>query len=247
MSRPLIFGSSHIGPLMKAPGEVPFDFKKITDFDPEHRLAQTVDGKVELRAEIRAWLDQNPCRDMVLSISGHNYLTLCLTEGDAPYDVILPWRPELAAEPAVQLVPFAEIHALLAAEVQYILDGIEALAAWRPPGVRLWWLEAPPPIGDEAYLLDWLATGNRHWKAFLNGRFSSPWLRMKLYLLQQRLIEDRCVACGVDYIVHPPAITDENGFLRTDYALDVCHGNRAYGRLAVDSVLDAFQRGHRGG
>lgn len=63
-------------------------------------------------------------------------------------------------------------------------------------------------------------------------------VRMKLYRLQCRVIEEFCAARGIGIVRPPQAALTESGFLRPDRATDPTHGNVEYGRLVLNQFFD---------
>jgi hypothetical protein len=58
-------------------------------------------------------------------------------------------------------------------------------------------------------------------------------VRLKVYLVYQRLLRQAAAECGIECLPPPPETVNEQGYLRDEFAGDSVHGNKAYGELVV--------------
>lgn len=86
----------------------------------------------------------------------------------------------------------------------------------------------PPPKEDNEHIM-------RNHETTFRGELvkrgpSSPWLRLKFWKLQFRLLKLICKQLKIDILMPPRRAVTETGFLRPEfYAADATHGNWLYG------------------
>jgi hypothetical protein len=117
-------------------------------------------------------------------------------------------------------------------------DKIENLIAAAKCPVHL--LSAPPPKRSNDFILQRFM-GQK--KQVYRGRsvkevgIERAESRLKLWLLEERLMADWARSRGMQFLPPPPAAFDDSGFLREDcYSEDVTHANARYGALVIDQI-----------
>ncbi|MBV9784692.1 MAG: hypothetical protein JO264_12840 [Acidisphaera sp.] len=158
---------------------------------------------------------------------------LSLVQHPRSFDFMVPWRPELRADPSAQFIPFQVIRDLLKHHMEQdfkILALADSLA-----GGRLIHIISQPPLEDN----ELLAT-MPPWPMREGETFSPAPLRLKFYLVYSSLLEEWCTRRGIA-VIHPPsqALT-QGGFLRTSYYSNATHGNVAYGQLVLSQMQECL-------
>ena len=65
-------------------------------------------------------------------------------------------------------------------------------------------------------------------------------IRLKLYRVQNRIMQEHCEKAGIGMIHAPAAAQDSAGFLLDEYwDRDPTHGNARYGALVIDGLRSA--------
>lgn len=187
-------------------------------------------------------------KDVAVLWLGSQHLAEFLFEADTAFDFFVASRPDLAVDESAQLLPEALIREYQARHLAGLGPAMDRLAA--QPGCRVFLVGTPPPKGDDADLRRIMMT-----EAFFQDRaqragldlaavpFTTPLVRLKLWLVIQDLLEEIGRSRGLPYIPVFASAVDESGFLRREYwESDVGHGNRPYGHLmlkAITSVVDS--------
>ncbi|QNM83795.1 hypothetical protein H8M03_05600 [Sphingomonas sabuli] len=97
----------------------------------------------------------------------------------------------------------------------------------------------PPPKGDNAFIASY---HEAHFadQGIGNLGVSDPQLRLKFWLLQNRMVTKLCQSLGIT-VLGPPRQTVDGGFLRRQYyADDVTHGNWHYGERILRQIERRF-------
>ncbi|MEO1102365.1 MAG: hypothetical protein AAFW98_01320 [Pseudomonadota bacterium] len=168
---------------------------------------------------------------VVSIIGGNHHNLLGLLEAPEPFDFILPARPGVL--PGRRIVPLAQVRAALKEHVATATPRILRLRnAFKVPTMHV---ASPPPIGDETHL-------RAHPRGFApeDGApiaIAPKSVRMKLYLLQNEILQAFCAQEGITFVAAPQEACDREGFLAEPYRLrDPTHGNKHYGRLVLEAI-----------
>lgn len=169
---------------------------------------------------------------VVLSLRGEEYHSLVLAAGNAPFDFHLQERPDLTCTPGVPVLPVEVVQARMAARVAETLQLVTAVRMFCP-GVHIVRLAPPPPPSD-ACIERWLCLRNQsvHPALGLPDR-----VRLKLWILQNRLLAAGSTALQVKTLPAPPESLDERGLLHDGCMDDPIHGNAAYGALVCRQLV----------
>ncbi|ACA17528.1 hypothetical protein M446_3119 [Methylobacterium sp. 4-46] len=247
----LILGGSHMFPMKHAVDRAgpestknEYIFKPIADFRPDARIVDPIDGgwtDYTLNADLDAWMAQGIHADrLALTISGSDYLSLCISNRPVHFDVTLPEQPDLEEIEGALMIPHAEIMRKMRAEIRHIVLGVELIRA--RCSVPITYLESPPPIEDNDHIIahaGWAAGGIQAWGV------SRPILRYKLWRIHSRVVADACLANGIEFLPLPPEVLNERGYMSEKaIANDVMHANEWFGsRMAaqLDAVYGSAQ------
>lgn len=239
----LILGSSHIGSFLKAhkefdhsPLKNQYQFKFLMDFRKDSRIIEPIDGNFQdfgLNKELESYLRTITNIDaIVISISGSDYLPICISNSTPPYDVILPQQPDLPFDNKAIIIPIAEIRARLIKDIRHILLGIEEIK--RVTNLPLYYLQSPPPVGCNDHIKDHAAWA----KNIIDKNGVSPSiLRYKIWKIHSDLIAEKCSEMSVSYILNPAEVLEEKMFLhKSAYSDDLMHANTWYGQKFLSHI-----------
>jgi hypothetical protein len=174
-------------------------------------------------------------------IGGANHLTLGLRQHPVPFDFVLPEEPDLHVDSQAQVVPFAALERIMAADARPHVSVLGAIAA--AANGPVFQFEAPPPPTT-----DWLSakgvSGRLPFRRRANaevpggavGQLHAGYVRYKLWRLHSRLFKSVCADIGVQFVEHPPAAVDGDGFLRPTFCHNATHANSAYGALILEQM-----------
>lgn len=156
---------------------------------------------------------------------------LTLIQHPQPFDFILPDRPDLPLDPNAQLISF---YAMRDAFSRHLNKDFSILALAKSCAAgKVIHIISQPPLESEEIILTYAP-----WQLKESDRISSPWLRLKAYLLCTSLLIEFCKENGIE-IIYPPAVAiDDKGFLKTDYYSNATHANVAYGRLVLEKMKE---------
>lgn len=176
-------------------------------------------------------------------IGGNKHNTFGLIAHPEPFDFFLSERPDLMTDESVRLVPESAIRESLEIRMRSELQAIRLLRELF--GRTIYHAQTPPPLADEAHILAGADSFFReHGVASLG--VSPRSLRLKVWLLQSRIVTEFCQRHDVIYIPLPPEVFDAEGLLnKKGYGPDATHGNRWFGerllRNAARTVADSGQ------
>jgi hypothetical protein len=241
MSRKILFlGSSHIGCIEWAcknkevaglEKKNSYFFKSIMDFKNDSRIIEPVSGdfnNYHLNQELESWLLSSERFDsIIVSISGSDYLGLCISNSSVPWDFICPQVSDSVLTNR-KLVPYAEVHNKVRDSIRHSTLGIKEIKRILPDS-NVCYLEPPPPNGDNLFLIEHLT-----WAQPLVDAtgLSEPGLRLKLWHVQNQLIRDACDQSQVPFIALPDSCKDSQGFMIKEcFGPDLMHGNLTFGEL----------------
>lgn len=147
------------------------------------------------------------------------------------FDFVLPWAPELALDPAAEVLPALAVRGMLEALMaEYLALMAEVQKLCRGP---MFHLEAPPPYADAQRM-----HADIPWSLYpgMCQEISPAVMRYKLWRLHSRIVSDWCDLAGVTFVACPAAAVDANGFMHEAYYGDGAHANDAYGELVLEQM-----------
>jgi len=197
------------------------------------------DGGYVLNPELVRLIDErvprNYQRVLVSMFGGNAHNALTLLEHPKPFDFILPEQPDCPRISGTQLLPYGLISQFIYKLAEpYMLNLATLRNAFSDPVIHI---ESPPPIGDDAYVLENL-------EGYFRDQAEDPkpaprWLRYKLWRLHSALVREHADALGVEFLAAPAEALEEDGFLaRSDYGNDSTHAGANYG-LRIMKQLEA--------
>ncbi len=227
----LLLGSSHLGAVWEglqqgAPSSIDINVRFLMDFRKDSRVV-IWDDQPRLLPEVEELVENASAFEAIfLSVSGSDYLELCLTEA-VDFDFASHGLPD--DDSVSRRIPFAEIKAALAHHIRHVVETTKLVAKKAP--VPLYYLESPPPIGDNDFL-----TAHPSWAApaFAKAPPANPILRLKMWRLHSQIVREICTKCGVKFVAVPESVMDSRGMLVRDaYRDDIMHANAWYGSQIV--------------
>ncbi len=223
----LIVGNSHTGALTQA-----IDPNK----DPGILIVRVAGRDGTPYPRLRHPLLARYQPEVVVSlIAGNHHNAIGLIEPPEPYDFIVDDMP--GTLPGRRIVPLGEIEAAIEAHMAPHMVRLDRLLG-AFPGKPAFHVAGPPPIGDEGHIKTY--PGNYAPASGLNPQITPKSVRMKLYLVQNRLLAAHCAARGITFVAAPEAGCDAEGFLAADCRKeDPTHGNAHYGRLVLETIKHA--------
>ena len=187
-------------------------------------------GKKNLRPDLLDRLRRGP----VFSFIGGGSHSVFVAAHPEPFDFILPEAPDLPLDEDARILPVAALREILLADMRQYFDIIDmVLAVTRRP---MFHLETPPPYGDGALMaetMNWPQDEGRP------REIAPRHLRHKIWRLHSAMVREFCESRGVNFIDHPTAATDAEGFLARDYYADCVHAGPAYGALLLEQMRQA--------
>jgi len=144
-----------------------------------------------------------------------------------PFDVILPFAPDLPRVAGSVLLPYGMLRKMAVDAISNTLKFCDRLK--RLSGLPVYQLLPPPPVVSEGYVMKHAPAGLRD--AMRRFGVPHPMIRNKLWRLWVDVACD--LASGDDVVVihPPPGTTDSHGFLLEKYCADAVHANEHYAQL----------------
>lgn len=225
----LCIGHSHVACVARAAlaEETPLH---ALDFWSMPGAIERMDGVPRLSHDLVRQLQQH--RGAVFSlVGGAAHGVLGMLVHPRRFDFVLPEHPELALDPAAEVLP--------ALAVQRILEALSADYLALMMQIReacagaFFHIEPPPPYADAQRMhadMPWgMYPGMLH-------EISPATLRFKLWRLHSRILARWCADNGAALVGCPPGATTPDGYLREAFYGDGAHANEAYGSLVLEQM-----------
>ena len=194
-------------------------------------------GKIFLTSTLSALIAQTSGQTdaqttyLLSMVQGNYYNQLGMIETGEPFDFVLPFAPHLPLDSSATHIPYGAVRTMLLTK----MDGVEdylRLMSRTPFAARTIAGGPPPPVRDDAVI-----------KTLLNQEgitdpVSAPFVRLKLWHLQNQIFSELCRKFSLTYLAGAPADTqDEDGFLRVEYVKDAVHANGLWAELFLTDVI----------
>jgi hypothetical protein len=185
-----------------------------------------------------------PVPFVVASIGGNEYQFIGMVNHPRPFDFILPSAPELPLTGA-EIVPVPAVRTTLRRQLAATFRCLELLR--QQIELPMYQIESPPPIPDNQFLTEQQSPFSGKIKEF---GVAPAAFRMKLWLLQAELINEKCAELRIGYLRRPQKAVDAQGFmLRPGWRADGVHTNAWYGELVLEQLdqlaADSLEKGAR--
>lgn len=174
---------------------------------------------------------------------GNFHLAQFLFAQKVKFDFVSSVFPSLPLATDVDIVPESLVETRLSPHADNLNAAIDSLVDGRAAGVTL--VGTPPPKGDDVRLREILKS-DPVFTQYAKGLgfeadtvpFNSPYLRLKLWVLTQKLTEQVAKARNLSFLPVPSECQDQEGFLKPEYwAEDISHANSDYGTLLIKHIL----------
>lgn len=203
-------------------------------------MVSIVDGNTlfnqELERDILDLIEKVKSDALITSILGSEHLIWSVQGQERPFDVILPFAPELPRIPDTELIPFGALYSLVKEGIGPYLRFNKRLSDIT--SLPVFQLLPPLPVGSQDIILE---TAPETLKSMLleNG-VPSPIIRYKMWRLWIHVAEEIAAELGVSIIPMPEEAKDENGLLKRQYARDSVHANASLGLLTWREINAFF-------
>lgn len=244
VTRIVVFGHSHvwsmrraISGLKSAPG-TPEILAPLcgTKEMPGPIVYHDFKGKIQLTSTISAllakWSD-HPEADttwLLSMVQGNYYNQLGMVATDGAFDTVLPFAPDLPLDEDAELIPYAALRDMLLDQMAEMKSYVRLMSKGAFSH-RTILAGTPPPVLDDTPIRTLLS------KEAVEDPPSAPHVRLKLWLLQNALMEEMCDGTPLVYIPGTPTDTqDKTGFLRSEYVKDAVHANGEWSSLYLSKI-----------
>lgn len=237
--RALIFGHSHVWAIKRAlPGaRAELDYRPQvilcgTRQFPSNTYLMTLSGRPALNPALMsafATADKRPEDWLVSAVQGNYYNQLAMFLTDPGIDFVLPGHTGLPLDPDGVVLPFGAVRESMAAQMSEMPEFIRMLSGQAPQGQVI--ALGPPPLRDDEMIRE------LRLRADAEARISPPFLRLKMWLLQNQMMQQICTRNGVHYLAGDlPGTTDADGFLKPEFGKDAVHADHVYGALTLRQI-----------
>lgn len=186
------------------------------------RVVSAHDGFVNA---LRPLLETQEGNALVSFIDGNGHAAISLLQHPVPFDFVLPGHENLGMQPGFQ--PLS--HELIRKHIlPYQLTTIATLSIMRMllPDMRIVHVLPPPPSSEAQ-----IRSKPELFADKMAGGVTPLSIRLKYWLLANRILQEAMQGYGVDLLPPPPESLAADGSLRDDLSAGATHGNRAYGEL----------------
>jgi hypothetical protein len=163
----------------------------------------------------------------IASLIGSEHLIWAVEGQQRPFDVVLPYDPDLARVPDAEILPYAALRA----SAQDSIGSILRFAGWlqKETDIPVTLVLPPPPVAEDHFLLNGAPS---HLQELMIQAGAPHWaIRYKLWRIWVEVATALMQADNVKILEAPEGVTDARGLLRAEYCADCVHGNQAYGTL----------------
>lgn len=186
------------------------------------RVVSAHDGFV---AALRPLLDRQEGGTMLSFLDGNGHAAISLLQHPAPFDFVLPGHEDLGMQAGFQ--PLS--HELIRKHIlPYQMTTIATLSIMRMllPDMRIVHVLPPPPSSEQQ-----IRSKPELFADKMAGGVTPLSIRIKYYLLANRLLREAMQGYGVELLEAPPESVAADGSLRDELSAGATHGNLAYGEL----------------
>lgn len=184
-------------------------------------------------------------RTALILWQGNQHNATYLFAPSPPFDFFVAERPDLPISENMEIVPETAVAASFEPSFANLHPLLEKLKA---TGCRPVLCGTPPPKGDNELLRRLLPEENHFIRLaeqmgveLQDVPLSSPLLRLKMWMVLQRMTAEVGKSHEVPFIAVPERVRTETGFLRQEYwARDATHANEAYGEVVLAHWHDAL-------
>ena len=251
--RALIFGHSHVWPMRRA---LLSGFSSGV-YRPEVLLCgtrefpgggwvRTTGGQPMLSPVLLSALHTAEIRasDWLISLVGGNYFNqVGMVFVDQEFDFVLARRPELPLNKSATFLPESAVRGVLKQHLDDFLSYAKLLAAHSNPDQTIV-VGPPPPASTLEEISSLIAADQKASRGKV--RPASPWVRLKLWSLQEEEMREICQMTKLNYCSGAEDVSDDDGFLLREYVRDGVHANFEYANVVLDKIGKLIGRAAEG-
>jgi hypothetical protein len=167
---------------------------------------------------------------IVSCIGGNVHNVMGLIRHPRPFDVRL--TPHDVLGQGIEPLTQGLLRATLTHAMSRDLVRLRLLAALSGSLIHL---ESPPPLQDDALILDRADAFFRDHDLIALG-VAPAGLRHRLWKLHGMIMRDACAEAGIRFVPIPEIAQDEDGYLHPTFAADATHGNALYGEAVIQQI-----------
>jgi|GEM_PF-5662213 hypothetical protein len=245
LANALIVGHSHIGCMENVYGSLDNFALDANFIQLHHHQVENAPGLLNESAieKTKQWLTafegKNSTPVLVISPWGNEHNALGLINHPKLFDFVHPECPDLLLNEKASLIPYEALLELMNARLSHAFQIASRLSEFFV--VKRYWIEAPPPIACEDYILKY---PHNFIEAINKSGVSPASLRYKTWLLRATAIRKWCREHGWGYISVPDIAKDSQGFLSEKAwpYFDAVHGNAWFGKVMLEEILATILR-----
>ena len=231
--RLLAFGHSHLAALqsgynqLKASNDTPFDvrFKQLWGLPFFREEPGESIYNDDMEAELISLAGD--ADGIVTTLIGSEPFIWAVTGQARPFDIILPFSPNLAKVPGAEIIPYGLLRRWAYDTISGVLDFHARIRSLT--GLPIYQVLPPPPVANEDSVLK---DASDEFREIMQTRGIPHWaIRYKLWLLWVSIAEEMAGRNKVQVVPSPSAASDENGLLLEEYSGDCVHANQHFGCL----------------
>lgn len=194
---------------------------------------RTVTGGVAYADAIEALAAAPPDSVFISVIGGNIPNGFGMMQHPVRFDYFEPSRPDLPTDETATIIPVATLEEQFEALLRE-RDWKSIRTLREPFRGRAYLLAAPPPKEDNEFIAR-NAESQFKRRGIAEIGVSPPGLRLKLWHLQKRLMDEMCASIGMRPLAPPAAGLTPTGFLAPAYyGEDATHANADYGELVLE-------------
>ncbi|MRX08844.1 hypothetical protein GJ697_13455 [Pseudoduganella sp. FT25W] len=161
------------------------------------------------------------CSCVVVALDGNVHNWNFITEWSPPFDFFDPDLPD-KLQAGVQIISGAVIEDYFGLHAPKLMVRLQLLKAIAPD-VPHYLLQPPPPIPSGPQI-------KSHWDEYTkkDSVIADKWLRLKIYKVYMRVLENCCRQLGMTMIAPPRDRLDPDGFLPEQYWRDSTHASEDF-------------------
>jgi hypothetical protein len=157
---------------------------------------------------------------VVLMLGGNEPNGFFFYKNPKPFDFYHPDRPE--TDVRKQILPLAQMREIVRRVMFYSSLSTSALARELPLARKVY-ISPPPPIPSKDHIRKFPEIFD-----FDKHEIEDAAIRLKIHMVQVRILKDVCKNCGVEFIDSDRSNTDEDGFLKEEFWEGCTHATPSY-------------------
>lgn len=174
-------------------------------------------------------------KNFVFSFGGTAYSRFGLHTGGVRYDYYHP-RFETLTD-VDRLLPLDLIKAGINAKLTFVVPGMRLLKESLDGDV--FFFLSPPPARDKGAFASFFERQQAAGRHVTRKELVDDQVNLKNWSVMTDILQDAIEASGCKMITPPKSTIGEDGFLKPAYSRDIIHGNNDFGRIQMESIIEA--------